>query len=316
MTSSGWEAGDIYQILSIEHKLVDSDLTIIKHDPENNVVLGFTKEGLVFLSCKQYGEISGFSSARAKLEASQEINQGSKGTIAPAFILSFLVTSEEELKAISALFSGLYEFNKNYPGTSKATDAAQGFKDYFAKFSKLGMSREIEIGIFGELSVIAASKRGGDLISGWHSTPSSTFDFSFNSARLEIKTSTRPTRVHWLRSTQSLSRPEENLFYLSIYAPEDNSGFTLLDLIDYIKQSISEIEFVQLLEKLSYYEIDKAKIRFDFNQTIKSFKFVDSHSIPLPSFNKQQILEVQWKCDFNEIHETDIFNPWIALISD
>jgi hypothetical protein len=75
MTSSGWEAGDIYETLSIEHKLIDSDLTVIKHDSKNNVVLGYTKEGLVFLSCKQYGQVSGFSSGRAKLEIMQDINE-------------------------------------------------------------------------------------------------------------------------------------------------------------------------------------------------------------------------------------------------
>lgn len=316
MTSSGWEAGDIYEILSIEHKLIDSDLTVIKHDSKNSVVLGYTKEGLVFFSCKQYGQVSGFSSGRAKLEVLQEINQGSKGTISPAFILSFLVTNDEELKAISAVFSGLYEFNRSFPETSKATDAAQGFEDYLTKFPKLGMSREIEVGLFGELSVIAASTNNADLISGWHSTPSSTFDFSFNSARLEVKTSTKPTRVHWLRSTQSLAKPEENLFYLSVYAPEDNSGLTLIDLINLIKQSTSKEKFQELSEKLSYYEIDKAKIKFDFSQTIRSFKFIASESIPLPIFNKQQILEVQWKCNFNEIDATNKSNPWITLISN
>ena len=316
MKSSGWEAGDIYEILSLDHKLIDSDLTVIKYDSKNSVVLGYTKDGLAFLSCKQYGQIGGFSSGRAKLEIMQEINQGSKGTISPAFILSFLVTNDEELKAISAVFSGLYEFNRSYPETSKATDAAQGFEDYLAKFPKLGMSREVEIGLFGELSYIAASKNSGDLISGWHSTPNSTFDFSYNSARLEVKTSTRPTRVHWLRSTQSLNEPEENLYYLSIYAPEDNSGLTLLDLINQIKQSISGLEFVQLSDKLSFYEIEKAKIKFDYSQTIRGFKFVDSGSVPQPSFNKQQILEVQWKCNFNEIDETKKLNPWAEIISN
>jgi hypothetical protein len=316
MTPSGWEAGDIYEILRNDHKLIDSDLTVIKHDSKNNVVLGYTKEGLVFLSCKQYGQISGFRSGRAKLEVLQEINQGSKGTISPAFILSFLVTNDEELKAISAIFSGLYEFNRSYPETSKATDAAQGFEDYLKQFPKLGMSREIEVGLFGELSFIAASKNSGDLISGWHSTPSSTFDFSYNSSRLEVKTSTRPTRVHWLRSTQSLVKPEENLFYLSIYAPEDNSGVTLLDLLSRINQSISDTEIQQFLEKTSFYEIEKAKIKFDYNQTVRSFKFIDSESIPLPNFNKKQILEVQWKCNFNEINETNKLNPWLELMSN
>jgi len=192
MKSSGWEAGDIYETLSIEHKLIDSDLTVIKHDSENNVVLGYTKEGLVFLSCKQYGQVSGFSSGRAKLEIMQVVNQGSKGTISPAFILSFLVTNDEELKAISAVFSGIYEFNRSYPETSKATDAAQGFEEYLTKFPKLGMSREIEIGLFGELSFIAASKSSRNLISGWHSTPKSTFDFSYNSSRLKSKQAPDP----------------------------------------------------------------------------------------------------------------------------
>ena len=317
MRPNGWQAGDIYELLSNDHKLErNSDLTVIKYDSKNNIVLGYTRDGLVFLGCKQFGDITGFKSSRAKLNVMQEINQENKEKIAPAFILSFLVTNDEELKSISTIFSGLYDFNETYPETSRATKAAQGFEDYLTKFSKLGMSREVEIGLFGELSYIAASKKSGDLISGWHSTPNSTFDFSYNSARLEVKTSTRPTRVHWLRSTQSLNEPEENLYYLSIYAPEDNSGLTLLDLINQIKQSISGLEFAQLLEKLSFYEIEKAKIKFDYSQTIRSFKFVDSGSVPQPSFNKQQILEVQWKCNFNEIDETKKLNPWAEIISN
>ena len=52
------------------------------------------------------------------------------------------------------------------------------------------------------------------------------------------------------------------------------------------------------------------------SQTIRGFKFVDSGSVPQPSFNKQQILEVQWKCNFNEIDETKKLNPWAEIISN
>lgn len=316
MQANNWTADSIYELYKSKTEFrINTDLTIIQHDIDNEIVIGYTKKGLVFLGCKQIGEIPGFKSNRAHLDTSQEIDSSELGLIKPAFVLSFLVNDDDELAAISAIFSGLYDFNKTHKGTSKATEAAQGFEGYLAKFPKILLSKETEVGLFGELSLIASSTENSKMVMSWHSNSNSTFDFSFRGSRLEVKTSVRPTRIHWLRSTQSLNDPEENLFYLSIYAPEDVTGMSLLDLINKIKLTLDNNTQQLLDEKLSFYDISESKTKYDFVQAVKSFKFFESKNIPLPRFDRRQILEVQWKCNFNELVQTSNYSPWIEMIS-
>jgi len=316
MQVNNWTADSIYQLYKSETQImVNTDLTILQHDIDNQIVIGYTKNGFVFLGCAQIGEIPGFKGNRARLDALQEIDSSELGLIKPAFVLSFLVNTDEELASISAVFSGLYDFNQNHKGTSKATEAAQGFQGYLSKFPKILLSKETEVGLFGELSLIAAGVEKSKMVMGWHSNSNSTFDFSLGGNRLEVKTSIRPTRIHWLRSTQSLDEPEENLFYVSVYAPEDATGLNLLDLINRIKLTLDNTAQRLFDEKLSFYDMSESKTKFDFAQTVKSFKFFESRNIPRPRFDSNQILEVQWKCNFNELEQIKNYNPWLEIIS-
>jgi hypothetical protein len=316
MLTNNWTAEAIYRLYKSETQIrTNIDLTILQHDIDNEIVIGYTKNGFIFLGSKQISDIPGFKSNRARLDVLQEIDSADLGLIKPAFVLSFLVNNDEELASISAIFSGLYDFNKNHKGTSKATEAAQGFQGYLSKFPKIILSKEIEIGLFGELSLIASGKENSKMVMGWHSNSNSTFDFSFGGFRLEVKTSIRPTRIHWLRSTQSLNEPEENLFYVSIYAPEDASGIGLLDLVSKIKLTLDDTTQGLLDEKLSFYDLTESKTKFDFAQTIKSLKFFEASNIPRPKFDSEKILEVQWKCNFNELQPTSNYNPWIEIIN-
>jgi hypothetical protein len=155
MVANDWNASDVYTILAADRQHdLSSDITVLKLDPMLNVVIGYSSEGHVFFGCPQVGQINGFHKGRAKLEAMQTIDLGERGLIEPALALSFLVNSEEELRAISTIFSGLYDLNKNAYQTDKATLAAQGFEDYFADLPRMGLTSELEVGLFGELSII------------------------------------------------------------------------------------------------------------------------------------------------------------------
>ena len=212
MLENNWDATNIYATLEAP-RLHDfsSDVTVLKIDIDLKVVIGYTDNGSVFFGCPQLGQIQGFRKGRAKLEVSQSIDLQERGVVEPALVLSFFVNSEEELRAISTIFAGLYDLNKNANGTDKATLAAQGFEDYFADLPKIGLTPELEIGLFGELSLIAASSKKEEVVRGWHSSPDATYDFSFNGHRLEVKTSTRPTRLVWLRGSQTLSTVDTHL---------------------------------------------------------------------------------------------------------
>jgi hypothetical protein len=245
------------------------------------------------------------------LDVSQSIDLKERGVVEPALALSFLVSSEEELRAISTVFSGLYDLNKNANGTEKATLAAQGFEDYFADLPRIGLTSELEIGLFGELSVIAASSKKEEMVRGWHSSPDATYDFSFDGKRLEVKTSTRPTRLVWLRGSQTLSNSGSDLTYLSVYAPVDDAGMNLTELAVMIRDSLSPSLMILFDEKLSFYDLTNCKKRFDFRKAIESFRFISSSDIPVPSAEDPRILEIKWKCSFENLPNSGNSNSWI-----
>jgi hypothetical protein len=312
MNGGKWDAASIFRILDAPriHNF-GSDLTILQIDHELKVVIGYTENASVFFGCQQFGNIEGFVSGRARLDVSQEIDLKERGLIQPALALSFLVNSEEELNAISTIFAGLYDLNKSSAGTEKATQAAQGFKDYFSNLPRLGMTSEVEIGLFGELVIIEASKRKEELIRGWHSTPDATFDFSFGGKRLEVKTSTRPTRLVWLRSTQTIQTSDPNLSYLSVYAPIDDAGLTLKELVARICASVSTSTRTLLEEKLSYYDLNICEKRFDLNAALESLRFISSSDIPVPDNSDRRIIELRWKCSFELLPANGDVNFWL-----
>ena len=312
MPENEWSATNIYALLEAPRiQNFGADITVLKVDDFLKVLIGYSDNGSVFFGCPQVGQIIGFRKGRAKLEVSKTIDLKERGVVEPSLALSFLVNSEEELSAISTIFSGLYDLNKNAKGTEKATLAAQGFEDYFADLPKIGLTSEQEVGLFGELSMIAASSRKDELIRGWHSSPDATYDFSFNGRRLEVKTSTRPTRLVWLRGSQTLRDPEPDLTYLSIYAPLDEAGLSLQDLTMQVRDSLEPSMRIIFDEKLSFYDIVDCKKRFDFHRAVESFRFITSADIPIPNAEDPRILEIRWKCSFENLPSKGDSTSWI-----
>jgi hypothetical protein len=312
MLESNWDAGSIYTILEAPriHEF-HSDITVLKIDDQLKVVIGYSRSGSVFFGCAQVGQIKGFEKGRAKLEVDQSIDLNKRGLIEPAIALSFFVNSEEELRAISTIFSGLYDLNKNAKGTDKATLAAQGFENYFSELPKIGLTSEVEIGLFGELTAIAASSKKDDLVRGWHSSPGATYDFSFNGRRLEVKTSTRPTRLVWLRGSQTVRDVDPSLTYLSIYAPLDDAGINLQELSTQIRQQLSGSILTLFDEKLAFYDLTNCKKRFDFQSAADSFRFVSSSDVPAINSEDPRILEIQWKCSFENLPNNGDSVSWM-----
>jgi Putative PD-(D/E)XK family member, (DUF4420) len=312
MLENNWDANDVYTILETprQHNF-GSDITVLRMDGDLQVVIGYKEDGSVFFGCPQNGDIKGFKKGRAKLDVMQSIDLKERGTVEPALALSFLINSEEELRAISTIFSGLYDLNRNAPGSEKATLAAQGFEDYFTDLPKIRLTGEIETGLFGELSIIAASENKDALVKGWHSSPDATYDFSFGGNRLEVKTSTRPTRLVWLRSSQTLRSVDANLTYLSIFAPIDEAGMTLDELAGKIRTSLSEPLKSIFDEKLSYYEIANSSRRFDYLTAVNSFRFILASDVPVPTADDPQILELRWKCSFENIVSAGNQSKWL-----
>jgi hypothetical protein len=310
-TDFDWSAAAIADLFDvIPDRFQTEEITILRFNPELEVVLGITQDGKALLAFRQFADVKGFKTSRAELKTMQSLNLGEHGVIEPAIALDFVFQTQDEIKAIATIFSGLYQYNLDFPGSANATNAAQGFEDLISRFPKIEITREMEIGLFGELSYIYSAKDPVLALKSWHSIPNATYDFSHSGSHLEIKTSTRPTRRHWLRSTQSLMGLSSGLYYLSIYAPEDATGISVNDLAARIATKLDSQSQVLLYEHLGTFNLQMSKMKFDLDSTLASFKFIEGEVVPIPTATDKNILEIRWRCDFLALTQFKGDSPW------
>ena len=315
MTDSNvsWSAIDISRSLSDAafDTTKDYEISVVRLDAQKKVFLGIDIEGYLVFGCEQFGDINGFKFPRVKLEVNKTFNLSNGVVIERCFALKFIASNEDELLSISGLFSGLFTLVNENENSLNATLAAQGYEAYFSEISKIKVSKSLEIGLFGELVAIYALENCKNMVDGWHSTPDATYDFSFSSNRLEVKTSTRPTRIHWLRSSQLFSASDPKLKYLSIYAPEDAGGVSVKQLVKLIIDKLVDTSSINnFLEKIAMYEYETLERKFDLHTAATTLKFIDAKDVPFPEYSDPKILEVQWKCNFNDLTNSLITTPW------
>lgn len=304
MSNTKWSAAEVNSLLSNSIVLHSDqhELSILAFDQNTKCVLGIDNEGFMVFGAPQQLEFQGFSFARAKLECNKSIHLSNGVSIEPVFTFKFLANTDEEIQTISTIFAGLQNQTVDSGNSITAQTSAQGFESYFSGLGKVWLSRQIQIGLFGELAFISSSSDKNQMIDAWHSSPFSTYDFGTLYGRLEIKTSTAPTRLHWLRSSQSVALDKDKLTYLSIYAAEVPDGISLVDLSNQISSSaLSDHSKQKFLEKLSMYELDKANMRFDLPSAVSSFKFVAGMSVPYMRSDDHAIVQVAWQCDFSTL---------------
>jgi hypothetical protein len=302
----------VFDALNYDYVLGDSDSEICVRLIDENVysVIGRDSDGYVIFAAKQVGMLTGFVFPRAKLESNKQIRLTTGDKIEPAFVLRFLVDTGEELASISTIFAGLQNQIVDDGDTSSAQTAALGLQDYFRGVRKMTLRREVEIGLFGEMSFIFCSSDPNLMVNAWHSSPFSTYDFSLSNSRLEVKTSISPTRLHWLSSFQTIDSDLERLKYLSIYAPEAADGLGILQLKKLLESRLLPENFLIFNDKLSFYDFTNSHLVFDFSATRDSFKFIDAGKLPMISSSDPSIRQIRWQCSFANIPELDSFLPW------
>ena len=126
-----------------------------------------------------------------------------------------------------------------------------------------------------------------------------------------MKTSTRPTRLVWLRGSQTLRDADPGLTYLSVYSPLDDAGMNLQDLSAQVRDSLMPSVRNLFDEKLAFYDISDCRKRFDFQRAAKSFRFISSSDVPIPHAEDPRILEIRWKCSFETLPAMGDSSVWI-----
>jgi hypothetical protein len=139
------------------------------------------------------------------------------------------IDDETEVRdAVAAVFLGLVELALSTPNA--LGDAIEAMESLFESGLKSRVSRETEIGLAGELLVIAESADSSRLATTWHTKSEGQFDFSEQGERLEVKTTTGAERVHWFSSGQLEPIPGVCTSFISIILPVVEAGSTVASL--------------------------------------------------------------------------------------
>ncbi|MFD2568679.1 PD-(D/E)XK motif protein [Pseudotenacibaculum haliotis] len=162
-------------------------------------------------------------------------------------------------------------------------------------------------GLWTELFLIHQSNNPKKLIKAWHTMPEEKYDFSSEKLRIEVKSSSTGTRVHYF-SLEQLNPPSNcKLFVVSILVNVLSGGISIEELVNDISKKLSDD--TELIEKLNFItystigsELSKIKnICFDYEAAVESLKIYDSEAIPSIQDIPSNIFEVKFKCSLQNI---------------
>jgi len=118
----------------------------------------------------------------------------------------------------------------------------------------------------------------------WHNEPTGIFDFSTETKRLEIKSTTRPERIHEFSHTQLLTMPHQETTIVSYLLQEDDTGRSLKTLIDEARSELFGnphlIKLEKAIRRAGMAELDQDGPRFNEDYVNRHVAWFRSTEIP------------------------------------
>ncbi|MEU8390370.1 PD-(D/E)XK motif protein [Micromonospora sp. NPDC048843] len=166
------------------------------------------------------------------------------------------------------------------------------------------MSREREVGLFGELLILGGliSSRGlSNAVQAWRGGQREEHDFGLPTLDVEVKTTTAERRAHWVGSlTQMVPTPERPLWLIShqVTAAGAGHGRTLPDLVDNIRLALgtgaARDSFEATLSGSGWHEEDRERLGTHWTRRAESRAFVVAGAFPRLTPDALRHADVAW----------------------
>ncbi|WP_187366693.1 PD-(D/E)XK motif protein [Nocardioides dongxiaopingii] len=200
--------------------------------------------------------------------------------------------------AVTAVFSGLASTAQVAPlDLGPAIHALQAL---FESDLRSNVTREVEIGLAGELIAIAYANDRAAMAERWHSAIDDAFDLSANGERLEIKTTTAAERVHWVSSRQVTEVPGVCVSFLSVVLPLVAHGTTVsevyLTLADLPGETVARIRSTILATAGAPPEL-LTGVQFDLTAALAGLRHVEADALPAP-LPVPGVRGMRWEAEF------------------
>jgi hypothetical protein len=151
-------------------------------------------------------------------------------------------------------------------------------------FAQLTLKSNItELGLWGELFLIAKSNDVDYAIKAWHVNKNNRYDFNDSKCKVEVKTTTRSERIHHFSLSQLDELLANETFICSIMTCKVDIGTSVYDLYNTISKKAIQIQremFKEKIFQIAGIELSKFDSLFDYQMASKSTKFYLAKSIP------------------------------------
>ena len=141
-------------------------------------------------------------------------------------------------------------------------------------------------GLVGELYVILSSGDAAKSLTAWRSDSGSMFDFTYGDIRLEVKSTTTRTRMHYFSYSQCNPPFGTHAVVASMHVEQTGGGVSLGSIIDGIEDRLPERPdlMLKLHETVATTLGNSAKEafarRFDLRLAESSVRFYDLEGVP------------------------------------
>jgi hypothetical protein len=163
-------------------------------------------------------------------------------------------------------------------------------------------SQREEIGLWGELLVIAHSSDPIVLAEAWGSDPLRVYDFAVEDSRLEVKTTAHAYRRHIFSLPQLQQATTSNVAVVSMMTTDVGSGTSVLDLLDRVDRRLRDRP--DLRQAVLHRTVTVAgetlnsPRHFDEAQALITARILDFENVPKPVV-VDGIVDLNWTVQFS-----------------
>jgi hypothetical protein len=168
------------------------------------------------------------------------------------------------------------------------------------------------LGVWGELLVAASSSQPGAMVDAWHAQIDDRFDFASEGSRLEVKTTTRPARIHHFGLGQLLPVPGASRYVVSIMTAESQPGTCVADLVGDLQQQLagSPVRQLKVLEQVAAtlgpdWPVTASRT-FDMDAGLASLAVFDADEVPRVEPGPPAVTDVALTVDLTGVDVIDV----------
>jgi len=292
------------------------NLRIMLRDVEMNAFIGRSSGAGVALGVRQPVVLSesNLMTDSASLTFSNAVTIPGDAPVGPFMILTLEADSPELEAYVAATFEGLLAYAQ--VDWSACLAASVAAIDAYQHRRQALSTVDEQVGLFGELLVIALASHTDQAIDAWHESKYAAHDFSIGQKRLEVKSSTTPTRLHWISQAQVMPSGGEVVTFASLYVPPTTNGESVKDLAEEIAARASVSTRNTFARKFEATCPTGPLIEFDRSTSEQSLQLVPSRLVPRPFVADPRITSVKWRVGLTALGlptESEL-TPWDGLL--